>query len=55
MLPYQEDGKRLESLLESLLNDDDGSALEDVMILRLPGSSGIFTACCGYSYSSYGA
>jgi hypothetical protein len=55
MLPYQEDGKKLESLLESLFRDDDGSALENVLILGWPGSPGRYTACCTYSYGSYGA
>jgi len=54
MLPYQEDGKKLESLLENLFKNDDESALEDVLILSWPGSLVIYTACCTYSYSSYG-
>jgi len=53
MLPYHDDGKNLEELLESLFNDDDGSAPEDVEILGWPGPRP-YGNCCTLSYSSYG-
>jgi hypothetical protein len=51
MLPYQEDGKRLEQLLEKLF-EDDGSTPEDVGILRKPGRPRPLSECCSYSYGS---
>jgi hypothetical protein len=52
MLPYQEDGKRLEQLLEKLF-DDDESTPEDVGILKKPGRPGPRSDCCTYSYGGY--
>jgi hypothetical protein len=49
MLPYQE---RLERLLESLFDDDVAS--EEVKIWNEPSISGMFSACCSYSYTNYG-
>jgi len=50
MLPYQEDAKKLEKLLERLFEDDD---LEDVEVLRRPGPRP-FGNCCSLSYGDYG-
>ena len=52
MLPYQEDGKKLERLLERLFEDDDGSAPEDIEVLKEPGLRP-FRSCCSHSYGDY--
>ena len=52
MLPYQ-GHEKLENLLDSLFKDDDGSTLEGVLILNLPGLPMLYSGCCGYSYGSY--
>lgn len=49
MLPYQE---KLERLLETLFEDDATS--EGVSIWSEPSISGMFSACCTYSYTDYG-
>ena len=51
MLPYQEDGKKLEKLLEKLFEDDE-STLADIEVLREPGPPKPFGSCCSYSYGS---
>ena len=52
MLPYQEDGQKLEQLLQSLFEGE--SAEEDgIDILRIPTSFRIFNSCCMMSYASY--
>jgi hypothetical protein len=47
MLPYQEDQKRLEKLLEELFEGD-----EDVAVFRKPGLPRPMNDCCRYSYAS---
>jgi len=47
MLPYQEDEKRLERLLEELLEGD-----EDVAVFKKPGLPRPTSDCCIYSYAS---
>jgi|GEM_PF-1601433 len=55
MLPYQEDQKKLEKLLENLFEDDDESIPEDLAVLRKPiPPIEPFTNCCNYNYGSYG-
>ena len=50
MLPYQEDGQKLEQLLRSLFE----SAEDDVIdILRIPIPPIILGSCCMMSYASY--
>jgi len=52
MLPYQEDGQKLEQLLQSLFEGE--SAAEDgIDILRIPLFPRIFSSCCFLSYGSY--
>jgi hypothetical protein len=52
MLPYQEDGQKLEQLLRSLF---DGESAEDdgIDILRIPIPPIILGSCCIMSYASY--
>ena len=52
MLPYQEDGKKLEELLEKLFVDNE-STPEDVKVWRGSSSVGTLGNCCNYSYGSY--
>ena len=52
MLPYHEDGKRLEKLLGKLLEDDD-SIPEDVDIFVKPTDPIPFGNCCMYNYGNY--
>lgn len=52
MLPYQEDARKLEKLLERLFEDDDGSTPDDVEVLRGPGPWP-FSSCCSHSYGDY--
>jgi len=52
MLPYQEDGQRLEQLLRSLFAGESSSE-EDINILRSPILPQIFSSCCILSYASY--
>ena len=52
MLPYTEDGKKLEKLLEKLFEDGDESAGDDVEVLRKPGPPKPFGSCCTYSYGT---
>jgi hypothetical protein len=55
MLPYQEDAKKLEKLLEKLFEDDDESTPDDVVILDGPAGPWPipFGNCCSYSYNNY--
>ena len=48
MLPYQEETRKLEELLERLFND--GSTPEDVQVLRKPFPPGPLSDCCSYNY-----
>ena len=53
MLPYQEDGKKLEELLERLFEDGDELTSEDIVVLNGPGPpkpNG--PDCCVYNYGS---
>jgi hypothetical protein len=51
MLPYQDDGKRLEKLLENIFDD----TIDDVGILKWPGRpKPRGGSCCTYSYGMYG-
>ncbi len=52
MLPYQEN-RELEILLKQLFEDEDGSALEGVTILRESSLPGLSAECCTYNYTSY--
>jgi hypothetical protein len=52
MLPYHEDGQRLEQLLQSLF-DGEFTLEEGINILRLPILPQIFSSCCTLSYGSY--
>jgi hypothetical protein len=52
MLPYQEDGKKLEKLLERLFEDDELTP-DGVEVLRGPGPRP-FGSCCTHSYGDYG-
>jgi len=52
MLPYQEDGQKLEQLLQSLF-DGESAAEDGINILRMPISLRIFSSCCFTSYASY--
>ena len=49
MLPYQED-RELETLLESLFEDDDDN---DIVILGGPIRRPVPFSCCTLSYGSY--
>ena len=55
MLPNQEAGKKLETLLEKLFDVSDGSTQDDIVVLRESSQAGTLFACCSYSYTSYGA
>jgi hypothetical protein len=52
MLPYQEDGQKLENLLQSLFEGEFTSE-DGISILRIPFSPEIYSSCCTYSYASY--
>lgn len=52
MLPYQEDGQKLEQLLRSLF-EGESSLEEGIDILRIPILPQIFSSCCMLSYASY--
>lgn len=52
MLPYQEDAKKLEKLLESLF-EDDNSDIEGIKVWKKPGFSTTSSSCCHYTYTSY--
>lgn len=52
MLPYQEDGQRLEQLLQSLF-EGESSSEAGIDILRIPIFPRIFSSCCMFSYASY--
>ncbi len=54
MLPYQENRKKLEKLLEKLFEDDDEWTPDDIAVLRKPKRPiRPFTDCCSYSYGGY--
>jgi len=53
MLPYQEDGKKLESLLQSLFEEEEIASATGIDILRIPILPGLFSSCCSYSYASF--
>ena len=50
MLPYQDDAKKLEELLDRLFNDE--SPPEDVTVFKKPSLPGPRSGCCSYSYGS---
>ena len=56
MLPYQEETKKLESLLEELFvdgADPDPDEEEDIDLLKKPRPPEPFRSCCTYNYGSY--
>ena len=52
MLPYHEDGQRLEQLLQSLF-EGEFTSKKGIDILRPPIFPKIFNSCCTLSYGSY--
>ena len=48
MLPYQDETRKLEKLLDSLFSDE--STPEDVEVLRKPLPPGPLSECCTYNY-----
>ena len=55
MLPYQEDQRMLEELLDELFSDEEKSTPEDFEIWKMPSLPETFGNCCNYNYASYGA
>jgi len=54
MLPYQEETKKLENLLEELFEDADPDPDdEDIDLLKKPRLPEPFRSCCTYNYGSY--
>ena len=48
MLPYEENTKKLEDLLQKLFEDDD-----DIAVLERGLESTTYTNCCTYTYGSF--
>ncbi len=53
MLPYQKDGKNLETLLEKLFDEDDELTSEGVSIMKKPVLPWPLGNCCSYNYAGF--
>jgi hypothetical protein len=53
MLPYQEDGKKLERLLEELFENGEEPVTEGILVIRKPRLPIPSKNCCSISYTDY--